>query len=366
MTNSFRRIIFLGLCFLVVGCSAPLEAEAPVEVDLADIERNIVNDYALIDPVERQQLILRHTGDWLRAPDVRALSDAEAAQIYTQLAFSSGNLIFDDPAFIVRRDQLAIVGLPNALGIYLFVLSDPNSDPLLISQHTIGLNDLSAIWTDGEIGVQYETIDADNRRIPHFALVVWSEDTNRWQTTWYSDNLPGWWFNALDGQVTVSADLQTLTTTGQSRTAPAIFDESEERPTRSYTLTWRRDILRGGDRLGYVLSPLPDSYPSYTEWLWASAVPSNYATLVEFIERLQMQDQQQAAALTSNDTAMRQAQDFGFDRPAHRYQVINTTVDTITVQSEQGTFIVRFDDQFRMSSIQPIGAQNTPTTIDSP
>lgn len=346
--------LWLALFISLVGCTQPTTETATSLPSLADIERDLANDYALNDPIERQRLVLQHTALWLQTDEVQALTDAEASQIYTQLAFSSGNIIFDDPAFIDRSDGLVVFGLPNGLGIYIFL---PDGNPVRLTEYSIGLNDLSVTWLEGEFGVAYETLDAATRSVPHFALVTLSDEAG-WQVSWLSDNVADWWFNALDGELIVADDLQTLTVTGQSLTSPIVFDESASEVTRTYTLTWRRDILRGEDRQGYVVSPLPESYNDRVEWMWSVATPSDYATLVEFIEQLQLGREERASTLAANGFAFRQATDFGFDQPGRQYTVQEAQPNSIVVQGEQGTFTFFFDTEHRIADIRPIGAEN--------
>ncbi len=280
--------------------------------------------------------ILNAVGGFLRDVDERSLPDDVTAAHLTEAALASGRPVLIQPAYVRRAGDLAVVALPGGLGLYLYDLGVPMSaTPLEISRWIVGLSTLEVIWGDGETGVSFTTLGVDGVPRIHYALLKREADRG-WQTAWLSDEEPDWWFNAVGGTLDVSPDLSQLIVTGQAtRTTDAFYEQSGE-PRRSFRLVWQRQ----GD--GYVLSPSPQSYSSRQAWLWDVAEPSPYATLVEFVERMQAGDEEGIAPLVGHQEVLTAAYDFGLHLAERRYQVVGGAADRIVFRDMHATFVASF------------------------
>src|SRR5690606_25540679 len=148
-----------------------------------------------------------------------------------------------------------------------------------------------------ELVAAYTTLGADGVERVHVALAV--ERNDDWRLAWLSDEEPDWWFNARGGAVTVAPDLSRLTVVGEAEHTTDVFYEVGNAPRRPSRVEWVRELS------SYRLAATEESYQSRRAWLWALAVPSPYATLVEFIERLQVADQSGAAQLVESESVLR-------------------------------------------------------------
>jgi hypothetical protein len=177
-----------------------------------------------------------------------------------------------------------------------------------------------------------------------------------WHLAWLSDEDPGWWLNAAGGALSITSDLSQLTVTGEAPRTTEAFYEQVGGPRRAFRVTWERTPQ------GYALAPGPEGFPSWQAWLWQAAVPAPYATLVEFIERLQIGDHEGAAALAADPALVEAAVDFGLQLPERRYQVIEAEADRIVFRDVKGSFMVTFSPPqdetgpWQITGLTPYGA----------
>ena len=303
--------------------------------------------YRKTEPQPRREAVLQAVSRFVAEAADQGLSDEDASLRLTQAAFSSQQIKLTDPAFVRREGSLAVVGLPDGLGLYFF---DEAGSPVEISRWTVGLNSVNPIWRDGETGVVYETIGVDGIKTVHFVLIV--HEAPIWRVTWISDDAPDWWFNARNASLDIQPDLSSIAVTGESEQTIVTFEESDSTPHRSYTLIWERNLNQ------YALKAPISGYESREAWMWSVAVPSEYATLVEFIERLQRQQVQQAKAMTVNSDVFDDALAFGFQLIGTSYKVILSEPERLIVQGHQGTFEITFQQSevgWQITGIKPTG-----------
>ena len=124
----------------------------------------------------------------------------------------------------------------------------------------------------------------------------------------------------------------------------------------------------------YALSPSID-YADRQSWLWMIAQPSAYATLVEFVERLQRQDYRELEYLVEGDQVISAAVAFGLYLPERRYEIVAYDESKIVFRDRQGAFVMTFtppqskDAPWLIASLNPIGAAvpiPAPTDSDNP
>jgi hypothetical protein len=317
--------------------------------------------FRVTDPTDRQVSVLNAVANLLNDPVVRQMDDRSVSSYLTEQAFSSEALRLPDQAYVVRRGYLAVVNLPDGLGLWLYDLAnDPEGNqPLNLSQWTVGLSALQATWWGTtNVGVSYITLSADEVTSVHFILAT--KGASGWEVSWVSDEEPDWWFNARNATLAVAPDLSSLTLTGEAVSAATVFYEQGDAPHRTFRTLWRRQANK------YILSPSPDSYPSRWEWMWHIALPSPYATLVEFIERLQTHDTRGASQLISSPEVLSAAFSYGLDLPGRRFEVIAQEGGTITFRDRQSTLIATFsapsseDEHWLLDSLFPLGAVSAP------
>ncbi len=323
----------------------------------SSVDRQLREAFRIDDPIERRASVLRLTELFLRNPAVAQMTDEAVSLHYTNIAFSSGQLVFSDPAFIRREADRVVVGLPNAMGLYFYDLSRGlGTSPLELSAWAVGLSMVHAYWGEGELGVGYITLGNDAKTRAHYLLVKWVNGS--WYVAWFSDEEPGWWFNAQDATVAVVPDLSALAVVGESSSTTLAFDERGLlAPRRRFRVEW----VRRSDR--YVMRPPLDSHAARQAWLWQVAEPSAYATLVEFIERLQLQDERNASQLVTEPSVMTAAIAFGLYLPQRRYEVLLSDEQGIIVFGDHlGTFVASFSHPqatgapWQITSLQPVGA----------
>jgi hypothetical protein len=289
------------------------------------------------------------------------LSDVAARQIDDQAAsallsdlMTSNDVAIKNPAIICRQGDRAVVGLPDGLGLYMVDLTTPLDTPALeLSVWTAGLDSVQVTWLPDQAGAQYTTVAADHTSTVHFALA--DRIDSHWEVGWFSDEDMDWWFNVTNARLIVSPDLHRLSVTGEARNSSSAFDEHAGTPQRLFSVEWQNQ----GD--GYVLLPGPDA--DRTAWLWRVAVPSAYATLVEFVERVRLNDMAGSSHLVSNPSVVADAFAFGLNFPENRFEVIAATSDRITFRCVRGTFNAWFaappagaDRPWLISTLSPVGA----------
>ncbi|MBN1120960.1 MAG: hypothetical protein JXJ17_07775 [Anaerolineae bacterium] len=308
-----------------VSLPRPTETTAPV-VDVS-------NAYVISEPAIRREAVLSATGAFLREADPR-LSDEELSAEYTTLAFSCNCLTQPMPAMIDREDTLAVISLPDGLGLFLYDFNMGGNIPAFeLSRWTVGLSVLQVSWGEDEVVVGYGTKGNDDLVRVHALLAV--KDESGWRTAWLGDEAPGWWFNAVGGQLNLAPDRSLLTVSGSADGTTQVFYETEE-VCRAFNVDWQRV----GNT--YVSVPPMPQDSVRMEWLWEVAEPSPYATLVEFVERLQVGDVDGAGALAADPDVLSTAADFGLTLSQRRYQVLGIEPEQIVFRDLQGTFVADF------------------------
>ena len=318
------------------------------------VQQEITTAFSEADPAERREAVLNAVGDFLQDIITRNISDDDASHSLTEMAFASDALTLNDPAIVRRHDNLAIVGLPDGLGLYLYDIRTSDQVPVLISQWTIGLQSINVVWRSDEAGSAYVTVGADGISRSHFALLT--RDAETWSVSWISDDAPDWWFNSRSASLDIAPDLSSIIVIGDSVNTTVSFEEGSNTPHRQFRLEWNRRLDT------FQLKTSPDSYDSREAWMWASAIPSPYATLVEFIERLQRHELTELASLTVGAHVIDDANSFGFYLTGVSYKVILNEPDRIVIQGRQGTFEFKFAPPetdgaaWKISQIKPTAA----------
>lgn len=333
-------MLLLALALLLAGCAAspaltPPSTLPPGATPEPVAEQTVREAFHVPDPLARRAAVLSAVGSFLQDSTIRAVDDRTASSLLTDTIFASGQITLTDPAFVRRSDDLAVVGLPQGYGLYFYDLAAPaSSAPLEISRWTVGLSAMDVIWKEDQAGVGYLTTGTDSLPRVHYALVVRMDDA--WHLAWLSDEDPGWWLNASGGALSIASDLSRLTVTGEAPRTTEAFYEHVGGPRRVFRVTWERTLQ------GYTLAPGPEDFALRQAWLWQAAIPAPYATLVEFVERLQMGDHDGAAALAADPALVEAAVGFGLQLPERRYQVIEAEADRIVFRDVQGTFVAAF------------------------
>ncbi len=348
---------------MLAACQAPRTAlpsastsSVPEATPLPPLESQLREAYRLADPTVRRASILAATDRFLRDDAVAKADDRVASTYYSQIAFSSGRLTLPEPALIRRSGRLAIVALPEGMGLILFDLSTDTS-PVEISRWTVGLQSMDVTWGSGETGISFTTLGMDNVTRAHYALIT--HGTADWQV-WLSDEAPDWWFNARGGSLEVSPDLSQIVVTGPAEGTTGAFYELGDAPRRTFRVVWRRDGS------AYAVWPPVDPSADPATWYWQVAVASPYATLVEFVERLQSNDATGATHLASSPDVVGAAVDFGLQMPDRRFQIVSAQGRQIVFRDLQGTFVASFsppqrgDAPWLIDSLEPVGVP-TPT-----
>lgn len=360
-----RFVIPVALAGILVACApndpapsvTPLAA-TPTQpaIQAATLEERLQEALQLPEPEARKYEVLMAVDAFLRDPGIQAMSDQDASRVLTEVAFASESLTLTDPALIQRRNTRAIVGLPEGLGLAFYDLSRPEgSQPLEISPWSVGLEALGVTWTDQEAGVFYETISTDGVRRAHFALV--GRRSDEWAVLWLADEMPDWWFNAQNATLSIAPDLSELLVIGEAESTTLAFDEADGRPRRQFRVRW----VREGE--SYDPTPQNEDFGVRQDFIWIAAEPSPYATLVEFIERLQLQELAGAQRLVSSPDLMDTATSFGLYLIQRPYEVILVEADRIVFRGRQGTFAATFrapgveGDPWLITSIVPTGLE---------
>jgi hypothetical protein len=357
------------LCVVLAACAPPEGADrlsptlfaSGTQVPADQVESALREAFQVDDPFERRERVLSAAEAFLRAPAAQQMDDRAASTIFTDIAFSSRRLRLRDPGLIRRSGGLAVVGLPDGLGMYLYDLGEePGSAPLALTPWTVGLSALEVNWHPDEFGVSYVTLGSDQVVRVHFLLAVRGDEG--WQVAWPGDEEPGWWFNATNGALSVSDDLERLVVEGEAPHTTLAFQEQDSTPRRRFRVEWVRDDDR------YRQSPPESGYPTRQEWQWAVAVPSAYATLVEFVERMQLGQEDGAAALAADPDVLAAARTLELHLPTRRYLVTGYSRQTITFRDQEDTYMATFappeadGDPWQIVGLRQLGiSPETPT-----
>lgn len=355
--HRWQPLALSGAALILTGCLGATSvsggpASQATAVLLYDQLRSA---FQIADRDTRQQEVLSLTRGFLADVQSRGTTDEAASALLTDIAQASHPLL-NNPAIIQRQDKRVIVGFPDDLGLVLYDMSTPpDTPPLELSPWTAGLSTIQVTWQPDAIGVLYFTVGADQATTAHYVLAEQSRGS--WRVGWFGDEDPDWWFNTRNATVTVSPDLQILKVTGEAdHTSPA-FDEVAGSPHRTFSVEWHKLPS------GYAMSPQPASDAERTSWLWQIAVPSPYATLVEFIERIRINDMAGAGKLVADPAVVSAAFSFGLNFPENRFQVTDFNPTRITIISVRGTFIVSIkppsegaDRPWLISALSPLGA----------
>lgn len=357
--NSRISTVLAALSFVVAGCqlipspvAGPPRVASPSELP---VEQHIREAFLLPDPAARREAILTAVEVFLRDNSLRQLDDAAASSRLTDITFQSGQPIFADPVLVRRQGTLVVVGLPDGLGLYLYDLRlAPRTRPLQLSVWTLGLNSVDVVWAGNELGVSYMTMGSDQALHAHYVVGIKSE--MGWQVMWLSDEQPDWWFNARNATISVAPYLSRLTVTGEAENSTLVFREEGIVPRRTFRVEWLRE------KEHYKLSPPAGIRQDRQNWVWRSAIPSAYATLVEFVERVRLRDTQGAEQLVSDPSIVTEASSFGLHLLEVQYTVTAHDEGSITFHSQQGAFVATFrrpateGEPWLIVGLRPLGA----------
>lgn len=367
--NHLRTCLIAVLSIIISGCNPSTPNSTPIVAVPASsptsslfsptatpeaLDEHVREAFRVEDPDSRRDAVLMAVRRFLRDDAVRNLSDADASLMLTQIAFSSERLVLTDAALMARDGEWAVVGLPDGLGLYLYDLGDADAAPLELSRWTVGLSSLRASWGATEVGVVYTTLGSDGAMQAHFVLAV-KEPT--WAVAWLSDETPDWWFNTRNADIVVAPDRTWILVKGEALDTTRAFSESSAGPLRTFHMEWQRT-----ENSYQPESPAPPYSPREV-WLWAAAEPSPYATLVEFIERLQLGDEDGALGLVSREAVVADAISFGIYLVGRQYEVVSYNEERIVFRDVQGTFVANFrqsasgEPRWLITNIAPFGAE---------
>ena len=307
------------------------------------------------DPLQRRESVIEATELFLRDASIQQSDDEIASAYFNQVAFSSGKLTLTEPAVIQRRQALAVVALPDGMGLYLYNLDEPaGSPPLEITRWLVGLHTIQVVWGDDIIGIGYRTTGSDS--VTRVSFVLLSAQNARWDVAWHTDYQPEWWFNAYNATLEIAPDLSTVVVVGEAYNTTEATYELTGSPLRTFRITWSREDAE------MRMSPPESAYPTRQQWLWSTAEPSAYATFVEYLERLQGNDADGASGLVRTGSVTRTAREFGLHFPGRRYQVLSYDETHITFRDLQAAFIMSLSPptsdrpQWQITDIRPLGA----------
>lgn len=353
-------LLTLSACFPGDPVASPTLTIRFSSTPTPPVDEWLRSTYQIADPATRKTEVLFATEAYLQDPAHAELNNEQLSIDYSEIAFSSGVLVFPDPAFIHRHDQLAVVSLPDGLGIVLFDLKSGTN--LELNPWAVGVNAFQTYWGQDEVGVHYTTLGSDGIARVHFILAGKVE--SGWQAMWSSDEAADWWLNAWGGTLAVEPDLSQLVLVGEARNTSPAFIEGDGAPHRTLKITWIREENQ------YILSPPIEA--DRQAWLWQVTEPSAYATLVEFIERLRNGDERSANRLIADGAVLTAATDFGLDLPAREFQVSAYNDSTILFHDRQGSFVATFKSPelqgaaWLIESLKPLGAEPLPSDLEQP
>lgn len=362
LRSGASALLPLVVLLWVLSACGPGEAPVPTPTATATAvpqppaEAALREAFRVADPYARRDAVLLATGRLLRTEALRQAADAVASTYLTDISFSSGQLTLRDPALVRYHGQLAVAAVPEGIGLYLYDLDSPaDTLPTELSRWTVGITFLDVTWTEDAAGITYYTEGQEGEpAVVHYVLAT--RGGEGWRVSWAGDEAPDWWLSARGGTLAVSPDLARLELSGPGTGTTDAFYEPDGALKRTFTLRWARAANI------YQPVPPPEGFEDRTTWLWSVAQPSPYATLVEFIERIQRGDLDGAARLTASDDVMQAAVDFGLMLPQRRFEVSEATVEGIVFRDVQGTLAAEFvlpagSDTWLIASLGPVGSE---------
>jgi len=362
MLSNKAKTLFPLLIFLVlVSCQSaaprqldPQQLEPPTESSIPpDIA--VPTAFEEENPQSRRMAVLAAIRGFLLDSRYIDAPDSVMSETLTDLAFSSEHLTLSDPAFVRRYGSYAIVAIPDGLGLYFYDLAVSAHTPIELSRWTAGIQTLDVTWQNDKAGIIYHTMDLNGIRHAHASLVTMSANSD-WTQSWISDDEPDWWFNATNAIVELAPDLSQLSVVGESTSTSQAFDKNQTSPQRLFRLLWELDGAR------YQVTTPSAAFRDRGEWAWATAVPSSYATLVEFVERFQRNDRAGARRLVSSDAVMADANNFGLAFSGIPYKVESLDETHLLITGYQGELILTFqppqpeEERWIITNIAPQGA----------
>ena len=330
---SIRFVWAVSVVFLAACTPAP--ASLPVNpTPQQGINEQLRAAFEIEDRPARLDAVLTLIPSFLADLSLRNIDDNGASSLLTDIAFSSERMTFTDPAYIRRYNDIAVIGLPDAMGLYYISTYRDDRYPREISRWTAGLDSLDLIPAGPEVGLVYTTLSVDQAIRVHYALLLRGDQG--WQVVWHGDEVPEWWFNATRARIEATPDLSRLTVIGEALGTTSAFLEDDSSPHRLFRVNWIRQANQ------YVQFPAMGGTDNRQNWLWQIAEPSAYASLVEFIERLRNNDLDGAGLLVSQAGVVETARSYGLYLPENVYHVTEANTDRIAFQGRQGAFVVAF------------------------
>jgi len=345
-------VLFISACTPTPAPRAPISPTSQ-----QGINEQLRSAFEIEDRPARLDAVLTLIPGFLADLSLRNIDDEAASSLLTDIAFSSERMTFTDPAYIRRYNDMAVIGLPDAMGLYYINTYRDDRYPREISRWTAGLDSLDLIPAGPEVGIVYTTLGVDRAVRVHYALLL--RGGEGWEVGWHSDEVPEWWFNATRARIEAAPDLSRLRVIGEGLGTTSAFLEDDTSPHRLFRVDWVRQANQ------YVQVPSMGGSDNRQNWLWQIAEPSAYASLVEFIERLRNNDLDGAGLLVSQAGVVETARSYGLYLPENVFHVMGADSDRIAFQGVQGAFVVTFvppppggspETKWLIASVTPSGA----------
>ncbi len=356
MLTRFQLVVLLAALTLTACAATPTvspqkepvtaPAPAPVEEMLP-----LLTSFYLISPLERTSDPTSIIRDILAAPDAAAFSDADLSRRVSEVVspFTSTG----EPFLFIRTSPGAVVSVPD-YGLYLCDTDCPQ-----LTEWNRGLTDLDVFTTGDEIGILYRQRYGTEREIAHFIRATPIDGV-----LWASPDTETWWLNALDADVIVSEDLETLAVTGQATFTSDVIDTDTTNTHPQMALTWAYD----SDASIYRPTPNPAHFETRQQFIEAAMLPSPFISLITFLERLTKGDDTLASQVTTGPEVVQTGRDFGLHISGRHYQVkaFESTDRTLTFGDLQGQFVAYFSPPAEVGGpwlimdIRPLGALENP------
>src|SRR5689334_19292791 len=106
-------------CVLFIAACTPISAPlAPSPTPQQGINEQLRAAFEIEDRSARLDTVLTLIPAFLADLSLRNIDDEAASSLLTDIAFSSERMTFTDPAYIRRYNDMAVIGLPDAMGLY--------------------------------------------------------------------------------------------------------------------------------------------------------------------------------------------------------------------------------------------------------